>query len=417
MLIQQRVLTLNRWREHAILYPMILRRIVLYLLLLGLVGCQPVVPVTIQPGSDGLHLDRNPIRRVDFTFTGDLLFETALYTDATNYDFGPYFEGIKPYLVGDFVVGNQEVTIGGAELGISGRQFIFNAPKEVAFELAKAGFNVLTLSNNHVYDKGFPGVVNTLKYVRDAGMLPIGLYETPEEAQTMTILEKNGLRIAVLTYTYSINRKPPPELQFITNVFLTPKRVFDQEREARLRADIRRAKTLSDAVIVSIHWGNEFTYTLNTAQRRAAAVMNEEGVDVVIGNHPHTPQTAQVLTSSTGYRTVVFYSLGNLVSAETDDPRAGDVFDIMYQTGILVQLTLIKNTHTNTITTDHIRIIPVVNHFDRGRINFRLIPLAEYTEELALQHAQHETIPLFTKAFIDSQMELLYGDFLKSLKP
>ena len=89
----------------------------------------------------------------------------------------------------------------------------------------------------------------------------------------------------------------------------------------------------------------------------------------------------------------------------------------MYQTGILVQLTLIKNTHTNTITTDHIRIIPIVNHFDRGRINFRLIPLADYTEELALQHAQHETIPLFSKAFIDSQMELLYGDFLKSLKP
>ena len=174
---------------------------------------------------------------------------------------------------------------------------------------------------------------------------------------------------------------------------------------------------MSDAVIVSIHWGAEFTYNLNSAQRKAAAVMNEEGVDLIIGNHPHTPQTAEILTSSSGKRSVVFYSLGNLVSAETDDARAGDVFDIMYQTGILVQVSLIKNTQTNTVYTDHIRIIPVVNHFDRGRINFRLIPLSAYTEELATQHAQHETIPLFTKAFIDAQYELLYGDFLKSVNP
>lgn len=393
------------------------RLLLLSLLLLTLVGCQTAIPVDYRPGGDGIDSPRNPIRKVDFTFTGDLLFEQALYDDAENYDFGPYFEGIKPYLVGDFVVANQEVVIGGAELGLSGTQYVFNAPKEVAFELAKAGFNVLTLSNNHVYDKGFPGVVNTLKYVKEAGLLPVGLYDNAQDAQQMTILEKNGMKIALLSYTYSINRKPPAEYQFITNVFLTPKRVFDQERENKLRSDIRKAKAISDAVIVSIHWGAEFTYNLNTAQRKAVAVMNEEGVDLVIGNHPHTPQTAEVLTSSTGKRTVVFYSLGNLVSAETDDARASDAFDIMYQTGILVQASLIKNTLTNTVYTDHIRIIPVVNHFDRGEDNFRLIPLSEYTEALASNHAQHQTIPLFTKAFIDDQMELLYGDFLNSLKP
>ena len=187
------------------------RLLLLTLLVFTLVGCQTSKPVDYRPGGDGIDSPRNPIRKVDFTFTGDLLFETALYTDSNQYDFSPYFEGIKPYLTGDFVVGNQEVIIGGEELGVSGKQFIFNAPKEVAFELAKAGFNVLTLSNNHVYDKGFPGVVNTLKYVKEAGILPVGLYDNAQDSQQLTILEKNGIKIALLSYTYSINRKPPTE--------------------------------------------------------------------------------------------------------------------------------------------------------------------------------------------------------------
>lgn len=391
--------------------------LILFITLVLLVGCQPQSPVySPQPGIDHPEDPRIPIQRVTLTFTGDLLFETANYADAQG-DFYEYFAGIKPVLSGDFVIGNQEVVIGGEALGVSGDPFVFNAPAGLAGELARAGFNVLTLSNNHVFDKGLPGITNTLRYLNEAGIRPIGVTDDPQKADEMAILEKNGIKIAVLTYTYAINRKPPTPLSFVTRVFLNAQREFDAQREAQMRNDIRAAKAQSDAVIVAIHWGREFTYTLSDSQRNAARVMNEEGVDLVIGNHPHTPQTAEVLISDTGHRTVVFYSLGNLVSGETDIYRTNDFFNAMFQTGILVQAAIVKNTATDTVSVTDVRIIPIVNHFETGRRQFRLIPLADYTEELAELHAQRDTVPFFTKSFIEAQMHFLYDDFLDSLEP
>jgi poly-gamma-glutamate synthesis protein (capsule biosynthesis protein) len=387
----------------------------LVVILLG--SCQPQAPVlSLQPGQDHPIDPRIPIQRVTFTFTGDLLFETANYADAQG-DFSTYFAQIKPDLIGDFVVGNQEVVIGGEALGVSGDPFVFNAPEGLAQELANAGFNVLTLSNNHVFDKGLLGITNTLINLKDVGIHPIGLFDTPEDAQTIPILEKNGIKIALLTYTYAINRRPPENLGFITRVFLNAQRSFDAEREAQLRRDIQAAKAVSDAIIVAIHWGKEFTYTLSESQIAAARVMNEEGVDLIIGNHPHTPQTAQVLVNASGHRTIVFYSLGNLVSGETDIYRTNDFFNVMFQTGILVQATFIKNTSLDHIIVDDVRIIPIINHFERGRRDFRLISLENYTEELAEVHAQRETIPFFTKTFITQQMQSLYAEFLDSIHP
>ena len=384
-------------------------------ILLG--ACHPQAPVfNLKPGQDQPTDPIIPIQRVTFTFTGDLLFETANYADAQG-DFSAYFDQIKPYLIGDFVVGNQEVVIGGEALGVSGEPFVFNAPAGLAQQLANAGFNVLTLSNNHVFDKGLPGITNTLANLKAVGVQPIGLFETSDDAQSIPILEKNGIKIALLTYTYAINRKPPEDLRFITRVFLNAQRQFDAEREAQLRRDIQAAQAVSDAIIVAIHWGKEFTYTLSDSQIAATRVMNEEGVDLVIGNHPHTPQTAQVLINAKGHRTLVFYSLGNLVSGETDIYRTNDFFNVMFQTGILVQATVIKNTALDRITVDDVRIIPIVNHFEHGRRNFRLMPLTDYTEDLAAVHAQRETIPFFSKAFITEQMQFLFADFLKHLEP
>jgi poly-gamma-glutamate synthesis protein (capsule biosynthesis protein) len=393
------------------------RYVWLSLILLLLSSCQtPSSAFTLKPGIDYTSDSTHPIQRVTMRFTGDLLFETANYADAQG-DFLSYFAGIQPYLTGDFVVGNQEVVIGGEALGVSGDPFVFNAPSGLAKELANAGFNVLTLSNNHVYDKGLPGITNTLKNLSDVGITAIGVTDDPKEANTIPILEKNGIKIAVLSYTYAINRKPPASLSFVTRVFLNTQREFDAQREAQLRADIRAAKAQSDAVIVAIHWGREFTYTLSDSQRDTARVMNEEGVDLIIGNHPHTPQTAEVLTSATGHKTIVFYSLGNLVSGETDIYRTNDFFNAMFQTGILVQATIVKNTLADRVVIDEIKIIPIVNHFEVGRRGFRLIPLVDYTEELAALHAQHATVPFFTKSFIDEQMQFLYADFLNALKP
>ena len=101
----------------------------------------------------------NPIHTVSLRFTGDILIEDALYNwMGSDYDVRDYFDKVKPYLDADLVIGNQEVVLGGKELGITGSDYTFNAPEEIAAQLPEIGFDVLTFANNHSYDRGMQGI-------------------------------------------------------------------------------------------------------------------------------------------------------------------------------------------------------------------------------------------------------------------
>ena len=93
------------------------------------------------------------------------------------YSFKNYFDKVTPYLDSDLVIGNQEVVLGGRELGITGSDYTFNAPEEIAKQLPEIGFNVLTFANNHSYDRGMQGIVNTRRNLEDAGIRTTGAYE------------------------------------------------------------------------------------------------------------------------------------------------------------------------------------------------------------------------------------------------
>lgn len=159
-------------------------------------------------------------KKVSLSFTGDLLFEQGLYDAMENYQFGTYFDEIKPYLKGDLVIGNQEVPIGGKEMGVSGVAFVFNAPEEIASQLHDVGFDIMTLSNNHSYDMGYQGVVNTLENLKNAQIETVGMYATLEAYQNIKVIEKNGIKIAFLAYTYDTNLPFEYEYDFITKTFL-----------------------------------------------------------------------------------------------------------------------------------------------------------------------------------------------------
>lgn len=351
----------------------------------------------------------HPIRSVSLSFTGDILIEDALYNwMGKGYDFKNYFDKVTPYLKADLVIGNQEVVLGGETLGITGSDYTFNAPEEIAKQLPQIGFDVLTFANNHSYDRGMQGIVNTRKNLKAAGIQTTGAYEKKEQRDDILVVERNGIRFAILAYTYDTNQWIDAENSFAVNHFLNEEHMFDDRCKKQLARDVQKAKEQADVVIAAMHWGTEFTYEIDAAQRDAAGFLNEQGVDIIIGNHPHCLQRVETLTNAQGKETFVMYSLGNFVSAAMGVDRASEQFTNMYEIGGIVQCDVELNTKTGETTVKNKKIIPIVNHFDASYDGFRLLPFSSYTEELAAAHGQRTVSSDFTYAWLREQLKQLY---------
>ena len=351
----------------------------------------------------------HPIRSVSLSFTGDILIEDALYNwMGKGYDFKNYFDKVTPYLKADLVIGNQEVVLGGETLGITGSDYTFNAPEEIAKQLPQICFDVLTFANNHSYDRGMQGIVNTRKNLKAAGIQTTGAYEKKEQRDDILVVERNGIRFAILAYTYDTNQWIDAENSFAVNHFLNEEHMFDDRCKKQLARDVQKAKEQADVVIAAMHWGTEFTYEIDAAQRDAAGFLNEQGVDIIIGNHPHCLQRVETLTNAQGKETFVMYSLGNFVSAAMGVDRASEQFTNMYEIGAIVQCDVELNTKTGETTVKNKKMIPIVNHFDASYDGFRLLPFSSYTEELAAAHGQRTVSSDFTYAWLREQLKQLY---------
>lgn len=374
-----------------------------------LIACQD------KPSKEPIQdiVQKEATQQVSLTFTGDLLFEQGLYDHWKDYQFSTYFDQVKPYLKGDFVIGNQEVPIAGKALGVSGVAFSFNAPEEIAQQLPDVGFNVMTLSNNHSYDRGYEGVVQTLNNLNKANITTVGLYANEDDAKQITIIEKNGIRIALLAYTYDTNELIETNHSYVTKSFLNKQQVFDEAHKKMLQQDVEKAKEQADVVIASMHWGNEFTYAINQAQIDAANWLNELGVNIIIGNHPHTLQTMETIKNTKGEETLVFYSLGNFVSSAAMVDRASPDFTNMYEIGGIVNLDIIKDQETDKMQIDNVVLTPIVNHFEHDYQKFALMPFSAYTDNLAQKHYQYEFNSDFNIPWIQKQLDSLFKGKVK----
>lgn len=357
------------------------------------------------------EIEEKPSNKMSVTLTGDLLFEQGLYDWTDNYNFKDYFDEVKPYLESDLTIGNQEVPIGGSELGVSGVAFTFNAPYEVAHTLSDVGFDFLTLANNHSLDMGVQGIENTRKILDEVKIENTGMYVSEDDRYKIRVVDKNGIKVSILAYTYDTNQYR--ENNYNVPVFLNEYGQFDQEHMDMMSSDIKIAKKISDVVFVSMHWGNEFTYDISETQSQVASFLNEQGVDVVIGNHSHCIQPATTLTNSQGKQTIVFYSLGNFVSSAALVDRASPQFQNMYEIGAIAKFDLVKE---DKVSIENIRIVPVVNHFEHEYTNFKLIPFKDYTEDMASRHYQREFNTDFNMEYLTQQIYFVYDDsgFLES---
>ena len=187
----------------------------------------------------------------------------------------------------------------------------FGTPTGVGEAIADAGFDVVTCATNHAFDQGVSGVDFTKSFFDSRDVLCIGIQaEGEKEYRPYEILVRNGVRFAVLNYSYG------------TNGFLAPEgksyMVHLLDDEARVRADIKEAKAEADFVIVFAHWGTEYEQKPDEFQQRWAQVFLESGAGAVVGAHPHVMQPYEVLRDDGGHEMLVYYSVGNYISAQEE---------------------------------------------------------------------------------------------------
>lgn len=282
-----------------------------------------------------------------------------------DYDFSNVFKNVRSYLEdADITIGNLETTFAGSSRGYTGYP-TFNAPEVLGQNLKDMGVDVLTTANNHCMDKGNSGLVSTLDYLDKYEISHTGTARSEEEQNSILIKDVNGIKIAFLSYTYGTNGITiPSDKPYSVNL-------IDKEL---IKKHIASAKEQNvDVICVSMHWGLEYKLKPNSTQTELADFLFENGVDIILGSHPHVlePMEKRTITLEDGTTKdgFVIYSLGNFVS--------GQIYANTKSTVILdIQIT--KNSD-GKISIDNVKYTPVYL-YDKGagaktRTRYTLIDL------------------------------------------
>lgn len=258
---------------------------------------------------------------------GDVMFHqpqiTAALGSEGKYDFTKTFQYIKTQWSDcDAVIFNLETTL--AEGNYSGYPQ-FAAPKEVAYNLKECGVTHIMQANNHICDKYSKGIITTAKHLKEAGLESAGCYiDSVAWRQNSPLwIEKEGFKIALLNYTYGTNGIPVPKGIIVPHIDTTA-----------IRRDIERAQA-GDAtnIITFMHWGYEYHTSPSAEQTKLAQWLHTNGVDIVVGSHPHVIQPSHADSTH-----ITIYSMGNLVSNQRKRHTNG---------GMLVRLDIERDTILN----------------------------------------------------------------------
>jgi poly-gamma-glutamate synthesis protein (capsule biosynthesis protein) len=309
------------------------------------------IPAVVKPQEASAPAVEEPKDiTINMAVIGDIMCHSSNYQaayDAENntYDFSYVFTDIKDYIqTADIAIGNLETTFAGSEVGYSGYP-TFNTPEQLAQNLVDLGVDVVSTANNHSLDKRYNGLVSTLDELDKVNLAHTGTYRSKEEQDTITTKNVNGINIAFLSFTYGTNGIPVPSGKEYCINLIDEDLILDQ---------ISKAKALNpDLICVNMHWGEEYKLKQNKNQEKLADFLFKNGVDIILGSHPHVlePMERRTITLEDG--TVkdgfLIYSLGNFVS--------GQVIENTMNT-IILQLQITKHPD-NTISIDSVKYVPI----------------------------------------------------------
>ena len=337
---------------------------------------------------------------LDLVMAGDVLQHLRLAYWSENgkggYDFNPIFKHIKSFIKkADLAIVNQETILGGKKLGISGYP-TFNGPFELGDAVAKAGFDVVLHANNHALDKGKKGIYNCLNFWKKYPKIKtVGINTSSAQKNKLCIYKKNGIKVAILNYTYGTNGiKPPKDMPYAVN-YLNKKEVV---------SDIKRAEKEADFTIVCPHWGTEYYRGISEYQKVWTKIFLQNGVDLVLGCHPHVIEPIKyVKDKKTGHKMLVYYSLGNFVNSTMSTGRVGD----RYIGGIAT--VKLKKGKDNKVRIAEYGVKATVMHNGGEKFGSSVYPLSSYTEDLAKKNVMKAQDYMFSLEFCKKVCNEVWG--------
>lgn len=319
----------------------------------------------ISKASD-VEVDRKndvKINKVTLISVGDIMFHIPQINSALSgkaYDFRPVFSDIKPLIEdADAALGNFEAVIG------QSRRFSgyprFNVPAETLKALKFAGFDILSIANNHIMDQGQAGLYNTARLIKKNGMMVIGAGESKDKKYV--IINKNGIKIGILSYTFGTNfiRAKSNTLNYINIKMIKKDMVYVRRR--------------SDFVIVYLHTGTEYLQGIENSQRKLFNEIARMGADCILCSHPHVARETENLNID-GKTVFVCYSMGNFLSNQND--KFTDI-------GLLIRLTIIKEEKKTRLLTSEVIPTYRLRYRSGNKTIYKVVPcevIDNYRNEL-----------------------------------
>lgn len=305
--------------------------------------------------------------RLSLIMVGDALLHSSLYRDGYQngtYDFTSQLEFIKPEIQKhDLAFYNQESILGGTSIGLSDYPN-FNSPQEFGDAMIDAGFNLVSLANNHTMDRGVTAIQNSCDYWKTKDVLAAGSYCSAEDAEEIKIKEKNGIKYTMLAYTYGTNGiTVPSDKPYLVNLY----------SDELAKADIEKVRDKVDLLIVSMHWGTEYRSEPTDEQKREAEYLSNLGVDIIIGTHPHVIEPITYIND-----TLVIYSLGNFISAQSTNNDYNTMVELM------TSVDVVKTTKDgqSEIKLENLNNELLYNYYQKDSRwhNFKVIPFSQMNE-------------------------------------
>ena len=312
---------------------------------------------------------------VNFLAVGDVLFHEPVMDSGKKEDGSRNYNHLYQYVKADIekadlAAANQETIF------VTGNTFSgdpkFASPVEGADALVQAGFDIVTHATNHTYDRGRDAILQTMNYwkTKHGKIAVLGIGDTPEAMRSIQVIEREGIRFAMLNYT-EITNCPTEGANTLLNIWSSDK----------AKQDVAAAKEMADIVICFLHAGVEYSKAPGAKMQSYAKLLAELGVDVMIGAHPHVLQGCEMVKAANGNEMLAYYSLGNFVSRQKE---------VQCLLGGMADITFVKDVDTEEIYIKEYSMIPVVTHYGQDNTkDFAVYKLEDYTNELAARHGIH----------------------------
>ena len=327
-------------------------------------------------------IENEEIKYIDIVSLGNLIIHQSQINGAKNengYDFSPSFQYIKE------MVSEADISLGILEGALAGGEPtgypIFNSPDEVIDSLRDTGIDVVNYANNHIYDYDDEGLQRTIEITKEKGLDVLGVKSTEEE-KSYLVKEVDGVKIGFASYVFetaavngykTINSNPVSiNSENLINTF----NYNDLESfYNRIASEISAMKAEGvEFIIASMHWGEEYNTYIEATQNKIKKKLNELGVDIILGGHPHVIQPYEIICNESGHSTFVIYSQGNSLSNQSEQ----EIGVAESEDGIMIKFTLEKKD--GNVSLKEYKIIPTWVYKEEkgdGTYYHKIIPVEE----------------------------------------